>query len=54
MKAIVYEQYGLPAVMQLKEVEQPMPKAQEVLIKVKAVSLNASDMEFFKRRTILY
>ncbi len=48
MKAIVYEKYGLPEVMQLKEVEQPMPKAQEVLIKVKAVSLNASDIEFLK------
>lgn len=48
MKAITYTQYGLPDGMKLKEVPQPMPKAPEVLIKVKAVSLNASDMEFLR------
>ena len=47
MKAIAYEKYGVPTeVMKLKEVEKPIPKADEVLIKMKAVSLNASDVEF--------
>ena len=47
MKAIVYKKYGVPTeVMKLEEVEKPIPKADEVLIKVKAISLNASDVEF--------
>jgi NADPH:quinone reductase-like Zn-dependent oxidoreductase len=43
MKAIVYTQYGTPNVLRLKEVEQPAPKDDEVLIKVYAAALNFSD-----------
>lgn len=43
MKAIVYTEYGSPDVLQLKEVAQPTPKDDEVLVKVYAAALNFSD-----------
>jgi NADPH:quinone reductase-like Zn-dependent oxidoreductase len=43
MKAIVYTKYGTPDVLELKEVDIPTPKDDEVLIEVHAVSINDWD-----------
>ncbi len=43
MKAVVYTKYGSPDVLQLKDVEKPLPKDNEVLIRVYATTAAASD-----------
>ncbi|WP_420627397.1 NAD(P)-dependent alcohol dehydrogenase [Candidatus Leptofilum sp.] len=45
MKAAMIEKYGNANAIVLKEIEKPTPKDNEVLIKLKAASLNASDWE---------
>lgn len=43
MKAAMYERYGAPEVVQIKEIPQPQPKANEVLIKVCASTVTSAD-----------
>ncbi len=44
VKAILYEKYGGPGELSIKEIDQPIPKENEVLVKVCAVSLNDWDL----------
>jgi NADPH:quinone reductase-like Zn-dependent oxidoreductase len=51
MKAAVYRRYGPPdVVVQTEEVEKPVPKENEVLIEVRAASVNALDGALMKGR----
>ena len=48
MKAAVYSSYGPPDVVQIRDVEEPVPKDNEVLIKVRAASVNPFDWHFLR------
>ena len=43
MKAIVQRRYGSPDVLEFTDVDKPAPAAREVLVRVRAASLNARD-----------
>ena len=45
MKAVVYEEYGPPEVLQFREVEKPTAEDNDVRIRIGAVSVNTGDCE---------
>lgn len=51
MKAIVYERYGPPDVLELKEVEKPQPEDNEVLIRNYGSSINTVDVTYRSGKT---
>ncbi len=53
MKALVYTECGPPDVLQPREVEKPTLEDDEVLIRVHAASINASDMHFLRGEPFL-
>ena len=52
MKAVVYTRYGSPNVLRIADVQTPVPKVGEVLVKVCAVSLNGSDWEVLRGKPL--
>ncbi|TCM92667.1 alcohol dehydrogenase-like protein [Paenibacillus sp. BK033] len=46
MKAIVCEKYGTPEILQFKDVEMPVPKENEIRIKIHAAAVTPSDCSF--------
>ena len=48
MKAIVYHDFGSPDVLRLEEIEKPVPNDNQVLVRVRAASVNPLDWHFME------
>jgi NADPH:quinone reductase-like Zn-dependent oxidoreductase len=52
MKAFIYDRYGPPETLRLAEVDQPVPHTGEVLVKVRAASVNAADWHVLRGKPL--
>jgi NADPH:quinone reductase-like Zn-dependent oxidoreductase len=50
MKASVYYKYGNSEVLEIREIEKPQPKADEILVKVRATTVNRTDCAMLKSK----
>lgn len=48
MKAVIFQKYGSPDVMNLKEVQKPVPGDDDVLVKINATCVNAGDWHLLR------
>jgi NADPH:quinone reductase-like Zn-dependent oxidoreductase len=53
MKAIIYTEYGSPDVLQLRDVERPTPRDNEILVRVYAASANPADWHTMRAKPFL-
>jgi NADPH:quinone reductase-like Zn-dependent oxidoreductase len=54
MKAYIYERYGPPETLRMAEVDKPTPNADQVLVKVRAASVNAADWHVLRGKPLFY
>ncbi len=53
MEAIVYYEYGSPDVLRLEDVEKPIPGSDEILVEIKAASINSYDWDLLRGNPFL-
>jgi NADPH:quinone reductase-like Zn-dependent oxidoreductase len=54
MKAYIYERYGPPETLRMAEIDKPAPNADQVLVKVRAASVNAADWHVLRGKPLFY
>jgi NADPH:quinone reductase-like Zn-dependent oxidoreductase len=54
VKAVVYQRYGSPDVLELRDIPTPTPKANQILVKVRATTVNRTDCAMRKAEPIVW
>jgi NADPH:quinone reductase-like Zn-dependent oxidoreductase len=54
MRAVVHDRYGPPDVLRVEDVEPPVPKDDEVLVRVRATTVNQTDCHMRRARPVLW
>ena len=54
MRAVVHDRFGPPEVLRIEEVEQPAPKADEVLVRVRAATVTQTDCHMRRARPFVW
>ena len=54
MRAVVHDQYGPPEVLRIEKVEQPVPKDDEVLVRVRATTVTQTDCHMRRARPVIW
>ena len=54
MKAVVHDRYGPPEVLRIEEVERPVPKEDEVLVRIRATTVNQTDCHMRRARPFIW
>ena len=54
MRAVVHDRYGPPEVLRLEEVERPVPRPEDVLVRVHATTVNQTDCHMRRARPLVW
>ena len=53
MKSVIHSKYGPPKLLKIKSIEKPIPKDDEIIVKIKAITINRTDCAILRAKPII-